>query len=154
MSIISLFSFTTQLLKQTPTSLGRLCRPHRQPSNSWRPYGITVSIRLTTLTGFTVISELLSHFPAMIFPSLLLRVAGYSVIEFLFLDYFCSSPQIISILVRLWCKPFFFFALSSRRRRFVCSFLMTHLTNIIETMHLTGCIWCWPPQCNLFWSGS
>lgn len=141
MSIISLFSFTTQLLKQTPTSLGCLCRPHRQPSNSWRPYGITVSIRLTTLTGFTVISELLSHFPAMIFPSLPLRVAGYSVIEFLFLDYFCSSPQIISILVRLWCKPFFFFFWTFLLQKTFClqfsnDTLDKHWDNASDRMHL------------------
>lgn len=140
MSIISLFSFTTQLLKQTPTSLGRLCRPHRQPSNSWRPYGKTVSIRLTTSTGFTVISELLSHFPAMIFPSLPLRVAGYSVIEFLFLDYFCPSPQIISILVRQWCKPFFFFCTFLLQKRCCLQFsndtLDKHWDNASDRMHL------------------
>lgn len=71
---ITFFSMKTQLFKQKPMSLGRLRCLRRQPSNSWRPYGATVSIRLTTLTGLPVISQLRSHFPAVIFPSLLSRV--------------------------------------------------------------------------------
>lgn len=38
---------------------------------------------------------------------------------------------------------------------FFCTFLpqKTFCLQFSDTIHLTGCIWCWPPQCNLLWSG-
>lgn len=119
--------------------MGCLHCPHRQPSNSWRPYGITVSIRLTNLTGFKVISAsfTFSSHDLSKSSSASCWIFCYRVLVLGLLLFESSDYLYLYLLVHLWYKSFFF-ALSSHRRHFVCSFLMTHLTDIIDTMHLFG----------------